>query len=75
MIGGDVPARCLRWVARSSPSAAAPTTAPSTAATTAPTAEPAAVKIVLAHSYTDQQPQAACGAKVIADEVGAAGVG
>ena len=63
----------------SSPSAVAPTTAPSTAATTAPSTEPASaaaeVKLVLAHSYTDQQPQAACGAKVIADEAGAAGVG
>ena len=26
------------------------------------------VEITLAHSYTDAQPQAACGAKVIADE-------
>jgi tripartite ATP-independent transporter DctP family solute receptor len=46
-------------------------------ASDAPASEPAAaeVKLVLAHSYQDDQPQAACGAKVIADEVAAAGVG
>jgi tripartite ATP-independent transporter DctP family solute receptor len=33
------------------------------------------VEIVLAHSYQDEQPQVACGAKIIADEVAAAGVG
>ena len=58
----------------SSPSAGA-TAAPATAApaTAAPTAE--ARKIVLAHSYQDAQPQAACGAKVIKDAAEAAGVG
>lgn len=33
------------------------------------------VDITLAHSYTDTQPQVACGAKVIADTAAAAGVG
>ena len=33
------------------------------------------VEIQLAHSYTDQQPQARCGAQVIADEVANADVG
>ena len=42
------------------------------AATTAPAAP---VEITLAHSYIDAQPQAACGAKVIADEAAAANVG
>ena len=42
-----------------------------------PSAAPsqAAVELTLAHSYTDAQPQHACGAKVIADEVAAANVG
>ena len=35
----------------------------------------AAVTIELAHSYQDTQPQVACGAKIIADEVAAANVG
>lgn len=60
-----------------SPSAEAPATpsaeAPATAAPTEP--PPPEVKLVLAHSYQDAQPQAACGAKVIADEAAAAGVG
>jgi tripartite ATP-independent transporter DctP family solute receptor len=55
------------------------TAAPATAApaTAAPATEPAAaeVKLVLAHSYQDAQPQAACGAKVIADAVAAANTG
>ncbi|MBB3674709.1 DctP family TRAP transporter solute-binding subunit [Modestobacter versicolor] len=33
------------------------------------------VEITLAHSYTDDQPQARCGAQVIADEVASADVG
>ena len=41
----------------------------------ASTAPEAPVEITLAHSYIDAQPQAACGAKVIADEVAAADVG
>lgn len=41
----------------------------------ATSAPPTPVEITLAHSYTDAQPQAACGAKVIADEAAAAGVG
>lgn len=64
----------------SSPSAAPPAsqppaaTATATAAASAATSQ-AAVKIVLAHSYIDTQPQAACGAKVIKDTAEAAGVG
>jgi tripartite ATP-independent transporter DctP family solute receptor len=63
-----------------SPSTAAPATAaPATAApaTEAPASEAPveARKIVLAHSYQDAQPQAACGAKVIADEVAASNTG
>jgi TRAP-type C4-dicarboxylate transport system substrate-binding protein len=60
-----------------SPSAVAPASVTPTA-TAAPTATPtaqAAVKLVLAHSYTDAQPQAACGATVIKNEAEAAGVG
>jgi tripartite ATP-independent transporter DctP family solute receptor len=58
----------------SSPSSEPATSAPepTTAASEQPQAE---VKIVLAHSYQDAQPQAACGAKVIADEAAAADVG
>ena len=41
----------------------------------ASTAPEAPVEITLAHSYIDAQPQAACGAKVIADEVATADVG
>lgn len=33
------------------------------------------IQLSLAHSYTDQQPQARCGAQVIADEVASADVG
>lgn len=62
-----------------SPSTVAPASAPASveAPSSAPTPAPsaAAVKIVLAHSYQDAQPQAACGAKVIADEAAAANVG
>ena len=59
-----------------SPSAE-PASAPPAASATAPASGPPAeeVTIVLAHSYQDAQPQAACGAKVIADEVAAANVG
>lgn len=42
---------------------------------TAPSQPAQEVKLVLAHSYQDAQPQAACGAKVIADQVAAANVG
>jgi tripartite ATP-independent transporter DctP family solute receptor len=64
----------------SSASPAAPSAAPSEApasASAAPASPSAqtAVNIVLAHSYQDAQPQAACGAKVIADEAAAADVG
>ena len=38
-------------------------------------ASQAAVELTLAHSYTDAQPQHACGAQVIADELAAADVG
>jgi tripartite ATP-independent transporter DctP family solute receptor len=41
----------------------------------APPAEEQEFELTLAHSYTDTQPQAACGAQVIADEVAAADVG
>lgn len=60
-----------------SPSAATPTTAPSTAASEAPASEVAQtpVELTFAHSYQDEQPQVACGAKVIADEAMAANVG
>ncbi|WP_214407760.1 DctP family TRAP transporter solute-binding subunit [Pseudonocardia lacus] len=47
-------------------------------ADTAGSGEPGApeqVELTLAHSYTDQQPQHRCGAKIIADEVAAADVG
>ena len=40
-----------------------------------PGSEPRPVTIELAHSYQDAQPQVACGAKIIADEVAAANVG
>ena len=43
-------------------------------ASTAPSAA-AAVELTFAHSYQDAQPQHACGAKVIADELAAADVG
>ena len=56
----------------SSPSAAAPASE-SAAAPSASAAGP--VTIELAHSYQDTQPQVACGAKIIADEVAAANVG
>jgi tripartite ATP-independent transporter DctP family solute receptor len=41
----------------------------------APAAEEQEFTLKLAHSYTDTQPQAECGAQVIADEVAAADVG
>ena len=55
----------------------APTGTPAATGTPAPTATaaPAAVKLSLAHSYQDTQPQVACGAFVIRDEVAAANVG
>ena len=62
----------------SSPSAEAPATAaPEATATPAATEAPVAARsrLVLAHSYQDAQPQAACGAKVIADDVAARDVG
>ena len=60
-----------------SPSAAAAEAASQPPASTAPSAAPsqAAVELTLAHSYQDAQPQHACGAKLIADEVAAADVG
>jgi tripartite ATP-independent transporter DctP family solute receptor len=71
-------------LAACSSSGSSPSAQPAASATAAATATPAAsvpppsqkaVKIVLAHSYVDTQPQAACGAKVIKDEAEAAGVG
>jgi len=53
--------------------APAATQPPASAAASEPAQ--ADVTISLAHSYQDAQPQAACGAKVIADEVAAADVG
>ncbi|WP_144018823.1 DctP family TRAP transporter solute-binding subunit [Demequina sp. NBRC 110056] len=41
----------------------------------APPAEQETIELTLAHSYTEDQPQHACGAQVIADEVAAANVG
>ena len=62
-----------------SPSAApsAASAAPSEAASEAPASQAAQtpVELTFAHSYQDEQPQVACGAKVIADEATAANVG
>jgi tripartite ATP-independent transporter DctP family solute receptor len=68
-------AACSSGGSSSAPSQA-PSAAPS-AAESAAASTPAQTEqnIVLAHSYQDAQPQAACGAKVIADEVAAANVG
>jgi tripartite ATP-independent transporter DctP family solute receptor len=56
----------------SAPASAAP--APSAAASPSAAQQPE-VELVLAHSYQDEQPQVACGAKIIADEAAAANVG
>ena len=55
----------------------AASTAPSEAASAAPPSAAAQtpVELTFAHSYQDEQPQVACGAKVIADEAQAANVG
>ncbi len=58
-----------------SPSAEAPSTSAEPPPSTAPSSPAAEVELTLAHSYQDAQPQAACGAKVIADEAAAANVG
>lgn len=61
-----------------SPSVAPPTSGvPTATGTTTPSAAPSSseIKITFAHSYQDAQPQHACGAKVIADEVAAANTG
>lgn len=46
-----------------------------TGGTDAPVAEEQEFELTLAHSYNDSQPQAQCGAQVIAEEVAAADVG
>jgi tripartite ATP-independent transporter DctP family solute receptor len=56
----------------STPSPAATSSASSTPAATAAPQDP--VTLDLAHSYTDTQPQAACGAQVIKEEAEGAGV-
>ena len=52
-----------------------PASATRAASAAPPAAGAAAVTLELAHSYQDAQPQVACGAKIIADEVAAANVG
>jgi len=60
----------------SSPSAPPASASVAPQPTDAPSAPPQEeVELVLAHSYVDAQPQAACGAKVIKDEAEAADVG
>ncbi len=58
----------------SAPASESASVAPGSASPSA-AASQTAVELTLAHSYQDAQPQHACGAKVIADEVAAADVG
>jgi tripartite ATP-independent transporter DctP family solute receptor len=57
------------------PASAPPASQPAPSSEPSAPASQAAVEITLAHSYQNEQPQHACGAKVIADEAAASDVG